>query len=325
MNLVHLALRVMGLLMAFNALGIAGSAAQPYPMQDIHVIGSFPAGSGADLIVRYFAEKLRVASGRTTIVENKVGASGNIATQYVARSKPDGYTILIGAGSGVASSTHLFKTPPVDALRELQVVATTNQLAFMIVVPERSPYRTLAELTQGMRAKGDKVSYAHSNTTGRVTGELYKLSADFSAVDVPYRTANDSLNDFESGRLDFGVLDALFATNQTKVGKMRMLAVNTPERMQVMPDVPTLKEQGVPVGIRNWFAAIVPVGTPRPIVDQLNKWINEAEATEETRKFLATFGGDPFITTPDEGQQLLAEDLKAWERYVREAKIPQQD
>jgi tripartite-type tricarboxylate transporter receptor subunit TctC len=317
---------VISMAVASTAMTISGSAtAPPYPSQVIHIIGSFPAGSGADVIVRYFAEKLRVLSGGVTVVENKVGASGNIATQYVAKSKPDGYTILIGAGSGVAAATHLYRKPPVDALRELQVVGTINKLAFMIVVPSQSPYRSLGELTEGLRKKGDNVSYAQSNTTGKVTGELYKLSAHFSAVDIPYRTSNDSLNDFGSGRLDFGVVDALFASNQEREGRMRMLAVNTPERVQAFPEIPTMTELGVPVQIRNWFAAMVPAATPRPIVDQLNKWINEIEATEETRIFLNKFGGDPLITSPDEGQRLLASDIQEWAGFVRDAKIPLQD
>jgi len=301
------------------------SRADSYPTQDIHVIGSFPAGSGADLIVRYFADKLRVLSGRTTIVENKVGASGNIATQYVARAKPDGYTVLIGAGSGVAAAMHLFKRPPVDALKELQVVATINQLAFMVVVPAQSPYRTLAELTEGLKKKGGKASYAQSNTTGKVTGELYKAAGGLNAVDIPYRTANDSVNDFATGALDFGVLDAQFAMSQSREGRLRILAVNTPERMQTAPDIPTLKELGVPVEMRNWFAAIVPAGTPRPVVDQLNKWINEIEATDETRKFLNSFASDPFISTVDEAQKLLASDIKDWAMFVSAANIPKQD
>ena len=289
------------------------------------MVGSFPAGSGADVIVRYFADKLRALSGRTTIVENKVGASGNIATQYVAKAKPDGYTVLIGAGSGIAAAMHLFKKPPVNALEELQIVATINQQPFMIVVPAQSPYKTLAELTEGMRAKGQNVSYAQSNTTGKVTGELYKLSGKFSGTDIPYRSANDSLNDFASGAIDFGVLDPLFAINQTRLGKLRMLAVNTPERMKTVPDIPTMKELGVPVEIRSWFAAVVPAATPRPIVDQLNAWINQIEGTEETLKFLNSFGADPWITTPDEGQAQFAKDIKDWEQFVKLAKIPQQD
>src|SRR4051812_8658876 len=117
--------------------------AQNYPSQDIRFIAGFPAGSGADVIVRYFAEKVRHVAGRTIIVENKVGAAGNIAATYTARAKPDGYTVHVHAGSAVAANMPLFKTPPIDAGKELQVVATINQQPFMVMVPADSPYKTL--------------------------------------------------------------------------------------------------------------------------------------------------------------------------------------
>src|SRR5512135_1455860 len=125
----------------------ASLAQQKYPSQDIHVICAFPPGSGADIVVRFFGEKLRQKSGGLVLVENKVGAAGNIAAEYTARAKPDGYTIHIHAGSSVAANMHLFKHPPIDAGKELQVVATVNQQPFMVMVPANSPYQTLAELT----------------------------------------------------------------------------------------------------------------------------------------------------------------------------------
>ena len=199
------------------ALGLAALAgasparAQDYPSQDIRFICGFPAGSGADVLVRYFAEKLRPIAGRTVIVENKVGAAGNIAAEFTARAKPDGHTVHVHAGCAVAANQHLFKRRPFDAVKDLQVVATLNQQPFMVMVPANSPYKTLAELTEAMKQKGDKASYAQSNTTGKVMGELYKQATGITAVEVPYRTANDSLNDFASGRLDYGMMDPVFA------------------------------------------------------------------------------------------------------------------
>jgi tripartite-type tricarboxylate transporter receptor subunit TctC len=120
-------------------------------------------------------------------------------------------------------------------------------------------------------------------------------------------------------------MDPVSAISQTNAGRWRMLAVSTAKRMQAVPDLPTMTEQGVPgVELFGWFAAMVPAATPRPIVDQLNKWFNEIEATEETRKFLNSFGGDPWVTTPEEGQAQLAKDQKDWESYVKAAKIEPQ-
>ena len=318
------ALRAAAVAMLLGAVAAAPSSARAddYPSQDIRFICGFPAGSGADVLVRYFAEKVRHAAGRTVIVENKVGAAGNIAAEYTARAKPDGYTIHVHAASAVAANQHLFKRRPFDAVKDLQIVATINQQPFMVVVPVDSPYKTLAELTAAMKAKGDKASYAQSNTTGKVMGELYRQAAGITAVEVPYRTANDSINDFTGGRLDYGMMDPVFALSQARAGRLRMLAVSTPHRMKAVPELPTMTEAGTPgVEMMGWFAAMVPAGTPRPTIDKLNNWFNQVLATEETKLFLNKFGGDPFISTPEEGQALLAKQVAQWEGFVKAANI----
>jgi len=299
--------------------------AQDYPSQDIRFLCGFPAGSGADVLVRYMAEKVRAIAGRTVIVENKVGAAGNIAAVYTAKAKPDGYTVYVHAASAIAANMHLFKAPPIDAARDLQIAAGVNKQPFMVMVPAASPYKTLAELTEAMKAKGEKASYAQSNTSGKVMGELYKQATGIKAVEVPYRTANDSINDFASGRLDFGMMDPVFALSQARAGRLRMLAVSTPQRMQAVAQLPTMAEAGVPgVELLTWFSAMVPSATPRPIVEKLNKWFNEVLATDESRQFLNSFGGDPFITTPEDGQELFRQSVKDWERYVKAANIEPQ-
>jgi tripartite-type tricarboxylate transporter receptor subunit TctC len=313
---------------AFGLAALAGAPparAQDYPTQDIRFICGFPAGSGADVLVRYFAEKLRPLAGLPVIVENKVGAAGNIAAEFTARAKPDGHTVHVHAGSAVAANQHLFKRRPFDAVKDLQVVATLNQQPFMVMVPAASPHKTLAELTAAMKQKGDKASYAQSNTSGKVMGDLYKQATGITAVEVPYRTANDSINDFASGRLDYGMMDPVFALSQERAGRLRSLAVSTPRRMQAVPELPTMTEAGTPgVEMMGWFAAMVPSATPRPVVDRLNKWLNEILATEETRKFLNQFGGDPYISTPEEGQARMVKEVKDWEHYIKIAKIEPQ-
>ena len=179
---------------------------------------------------------------------------------------------------------HLFKAPPIDAAKDLQIAAGVNKQPFMVMVPASSPYKTLAELTAAMKQKGDKASYAQSNTSGKVMGELYKQATGIKAVEVPYRTANDSLNDFASGRLDYGMMDPVFALSQARAGRLRMLAVSTPQRMQAVPELPTMAEAGVPgVELLAWFAAMVPSATPRPIIDKLNQWFNRCSPPRRPR------------------------------------------
>src|SRR3990167_8621486 len=191
------------------ALGAAplAASAQQSPSQDIRVIAAFPAGSGADVLVRYFAEKLRPIVKRTVIVENKAGAQGNLAVEFVARSKPDGYTIFVHAATAVAASMHLYKKPPIDVGKAFQVAGTINQQPFMITVSAKSPYKTLAELTAAMKQKGDKAAYGVAAPTGRIMGEIYKNVTGIKAVQVIYRTGPDTLNELLSGKLDYAMHD----------------------------------------------------------------------------------------------------------------------
>jgi tripartite-type tricarboxylate transporter receptor subunit TctC len=297
--------------------------AQDYPSQDIHLICGFPPGSGADIFVRYFGEKLRPVAGRNVIVENKVGAASNIATEYVARSKPDGYTLYPFAGTTVALTYHLFKNPPVDVGKALQVAATTSNLAFMLVVDAKSPYKTVAELTAAMKKKGANASYAVAANPGVIMGALYKNAAGLEAVEVQYRSAPDSLGELASGKLDYGVHDPIFGLAQARNGTLRILGVSTSDRLSSLPDIPTMKESGIPMDLNLWWGVMLAAGTPRPIVDKINKWFSDIVRTEDTKKFLALSGADPMVRTPDEAQAMFQKAIVEWGQYARIAKLPQ--
>jgi tripartite-type tricarboxylate transporter receptor subunit TctC len=312
-------------LAAAVSLGTAGSAlAQSYPSQDIRLVCAFPPGSGADVLVRYFADKLKPLVKGTVIVENKAGAGGNIASEYTARAKADGHTIVVHAATAVAANMSLFKNPPVDVGKTLQIAATINRQPFMLVVDAKSPYKTVAELTAAMKAKGDKASYATAAPNGRVMGELYKQKTGVSAVEVVYRSAPDSLNELTSGKLDFGMHDPVFSLAQQREGRLRILAVSSGQRMLASPDLPTMKESGVDMDLTGWWAAMVPTGTPEPVIQQINKWFTEIVSSDDTKKFLNSFGGDPNIQPIDQAQKKFLQEIKDWADYVRIAKIEQQ-
>ena len=310
--------------MALAALAPLAAQAQQYPSQDIHLISAFPAGSGADVLVRYFAEKLRPTVGRTVIVENKAGAGGNIATEYTARSKPDGHTIFVHAGNTLASNFHLIRNNPVDARKQIQVAATINRQAFMLVVHGSRPWQTVAELTAHLKERGEKASYATAANSGVIMCAIFKELAGIKAVEVNYKMAQDSLNDMASGNVDFGCHDPVFALSQQREGRLRILAVASAQRLKAAPDFPTMREAGYAIDLVGWFSAMVPAATPKPIVEQINKWFNQILAMPETQKFLTNFGGDPWISTPEEGQARLLKDIKDWEEYVRVAKLKPQ-
>jgi tripartite-type tricarboxylate transporter receptor subunit TctC len=305
----------------FGRSAAAQETVPAYPSQDLRLICAFPAGSGADVLVRHFAEKLRPVANRTVIVENKVGAGGNIATEFVAKAKPDGHTIYVHAATAVAANQSLFKKPVVDVARDIRVAATINRQPFMLVVDAKSPYKTVAELTEAMKRKGDKATYATAAPTGRIMGEIYKNTAGLNAVEVNYRTAPDSINEMTSGKVDYGMHDPVFSLAQQREGRLRILAVSTGQRLDASPELPTMTESGIPMDLTGWWAAMLPAGTPKPVIDKIHAWFAQIVSSEETKKFLNSFGGDPYINSPEQGQAMIERDVKAWGDYVRMAKI----
>jgi tripartite-type tricarboxylate transporter receptor subunit TctC len=317
---------ILGFAAGTMALAFApgGAAAQELPPGEVRLIAAFPAGSGSDVVVRWFAEKLKPLMNRTVIVENKPGAGGNIATEYVSRAKPDGSTIYFHTGSSMSANMHVFKKPPVDVVKAMQVVGTVNRQAFMLVVHPDKPWKNVAELTAYLKTKGDKASYAVSATSGVVMCALYKQAADLKSVEVNFRMAQDSLNDIASGAIDYACHDPQFASAQVSQNRLRVLGIASAQRLESNASFPTMKEQGVDMDLNGWFAAFVPAATPRPMVDQLNKWLNQILVTDEAKKFLAQFASDVMMSTPDEGQARLVRDIQAWGDYVRIAKIEPQ-
>jgi len=182
----------------------------------------------------------------------------------------------------------------------------------------------LADLTAAMKKKGKDASYATAATSGIVLGEMYKSLTGIEAVEVRYKDSAGSLNDMQSGRVDYGSHDPVFSLAQAREGRLRILAHSSGKRLQAMPDIPTMTESGVPMDLTSWWAVHVPSATPKPVVTQINKWFNQILAMPETKEFLNKFGGDPFISTPEEGQALFVKEDKAWAEYVRIAKIEPQ-
>jgi tripartite-type tricarboxylate transporter receptor subunit TctC len=295
--------------------------AQSYPSQDLHLICAFPPGSGADVIVRFFGERLRLITKRTVVVDNKPGASGAIATEAIARAKADGYTIMIHGGTALSANMHLFKHPQVDVAKALQIASTLNRQPTMLVVSPDKPWKTPKELAAAMTEKGDKASYAISNTIGKVMGATFKKEASLTAVEVSYKSTTDTYNDLQSGALDFAFQDNISAVAQARQGKLRILGVSTAARLQAAPEYPTMTEQGYPMDMIGWWAAFVPMATPRPIVDQINGWMREIVSSNEGKAFLDNIASDPWLSTPEEGQDFFRKQIDQWGIWVREANI----
>jgi tripartite-type tricarboxylate transporter receptor subunit TctC len=306
------------------ALGAASQAAvaQTYPSQDIRFVCAFPAGSGADVIVRYFAEKVRQIAKRTVIVENKVGAAGNIAATYTARAKPDGYTVHVHAGSAVAANMNLFKNPPIDAAKDLQIVATINKQPFMVMVPANSPHKTLAELTAAMKQKGTKASYAYGSPPALASAELYKARAGLQAVGIPYRTAMQSLPQMYSGEIDFQFFDSTQGTVQIRGGKLRGLAITSAKRVAGVDLPPMAEAANIPgFDIAPTWGVFLPAGAPQPVVAKLEAWFGEITKLDVTKQYLARTFASSFPGDSKALAAFLPKEIKKWEELARLANI----
>ena len=312
--------------LVLGTLAAVAAQAQEYPTREIHAVCSYAAGSGADILVRYYSDKLAKLAGKPVVVENRAGAQGLIGTEYASHAKPDGYTLLVlPASSTLAAAPFLFKKLPYDPFKDFTPVAPISSLNFVIAVEGRSPIKTVADLMAEMKKKPDHGSYGISNNTAQVAGEVFKEMSGLKSVLVPYTTIAPAVTDMLGGRLDYIVGDATFMAGQVKSGRVRVIAVTGSRRSGSMPEVPTMMESGFPgYDISAWWGVVAPAGTPRPIVDKLAGWIAQINASEETRQFLFTNATDVLNGTPESMLVMLKQDYERWARYTKVARIEPQ-
>ena len=302
-----------------------GALAQDYPAREIRSVCNFAAGSGADILVRYYSDALAKLTGRPVIVENKPGAQGLLATDFVAKSRPDGYTILITpASSTLAAAPHLFRKMPFDPLKDFETVTTLLTLSFTIAVDASGPLRTVDDLVARLRAKPGNGFYGTQSNSGQISAELFKEKLGLKTTFVPFKATGDSFTNLLGGNIDFMSVDSTWSAN-LHPGRVRILAVTSAKRNSSLPDVPTLAEFGLKdFDITPWWGVVVPAGTPRPVVDRLAGWFNQISAMPETKQFLARQAADAFPGSPESMAALLKADVERWGGYVRLAKIEPQ-
>ena len=305
------------------ALAAPFAFAQDYPAREIRSICNFAPGSGADIIVRYYSDQLARLAGKPVIVENKPGAQGSIASAFVAKSAPDGYTIHITpASSTLASAPHIFKQLPYDPLKDFAPVTTINSLTFVVAVDAAGPIKSVRELINHLKAKPGHGFYGTQSNSGLIAAEWLKSQTGLETVSVPFKATGDAFANLLSGQIDFMSVDSTWAKGQSKV---RILAVTAAKRAGTMPEIPTLAEAGVPgIDVAPWWGVVVPAGTPRPIIDKLAGWFNQITASEETKQFLARSALDPFPGSPEQMAALLKTEVERWGGFVKMAKIQPQ-
>lgn len=320
-----------GVLLSFCCALIVGQLsaqttayAEDYPTRPIRILVGFPAGSGADIVARYFAGKMQEAAGQTVVVENKPGANGNIAIGLAARAKPDGYTVLFSSNSSIVAGKLLYKDLGFDPQVNITPAGLFSETTFALVVPPNSPDASVEALTR--RLKGaERAKYGFANQVSQVAAEYYKSLAGVAAVPVSYRSGADALNDLASGALDFVFIDGTFGSGQVRAGKVKVLAVTTTKRHPIFADTPTMQELGwKDFDFSAWWGAYLPAGTSADIIKRIGGWMNGISATDETRIFLARVAGRPLVSDIGGARARIAAETVRWTAAVKAAGITPQ-
>jgi len=309
------AMRLLLLVVFFCSLE---AAAQSYPSRPVRFIVGFTPGGGVDINARLLAAKLAEFHGQQFVVENRPGAGTNIANELVAKSVPDGYTLLFNSPA-FAINLALYAKPPY-ALRDFAPVSVFSESVNLLVVPATLAARSVQDLLTMARERPGSLNYssAGAGTTQHLAGELFKLRTGTRIVHVPYKGSAPSLTALVAGEVQMSFANTVAINQHVRAGRLRALAVAGPKRTDLMPDVPTMTESGVSgVNVPLWFGLLAPAGTPREVIQVLASGVARAARSPDLRQKLHEQGADPVGNTPEEFARLLEAEVASWTEVVR--------
>ena len=302
------------------ALIAAHAHAQPYPAKPIRlIVGSAPGGP-IDFAARLAAQMLTQSLGQTVVVDNRTGAGGTIGTEYVAKSAPDGYTLLMASAATLCITPNLYSKINYDTLRDFAPVSTVAGVSYVVVVHPALPAKSVQEFVALAKARPGQLRFgsAGSGSVTHLAVELFKSMAGVDMAHIPYKGAGPAMIDLLGGQLDFMFDSVLTSTPLVKAGKLRALAQTAARRSSVLPEVPTIGETVLPgYDVSTWFGLVAPAKTPREIVSKLNQAMVKGLANAETRERLLGQGIEPLGNTPAEFAKLLRDELPKWAQIVK--------
>jgi tripartite-type tricarboxylate transporter receptor subunit TctC len=294
---------------------------QTYPTRPIRIVVGFGAGSVADILARLVGQWLSEQLGQPLLIDNRPGAGGNLATEAVVRSPPDGYTLLL-AGSNDSINATLDEKLKYDFVKHTAPVAGFNRFPLVMVVNPSVPAKTVSEFITYAKANPGKINMASvgNGTVPHVTGELFNIMAGVKMVHVPYR-GTSPINDLLNGQVQVSFYPTANSIEHIKAGKLHALAVTSAERMEALPYIPTVGESLPGFEASIWLGVVAPKNTPAVIIDKLNKGINAVLAVSEIKARLAELGGTVLTGTPAEFGKLVADETDKWAKVVRAANM----
>jgi len=319
---VRMLLLSLSLICAGLAAATPNAAAQSYPSRPVRWIVGYPAGGSTDIVARLVGARLSERLGQQFVIENKPGAGNNIGTEQVVRAAPDGYTILLVNPANAINAT-LYVNLNFNFLRDIAPVAGIARVPNVMTVNPDVPAKTVAEFIDYVKANPGKVNMASSGngTSVHLSGELFMSLTGVKMQHVPYRGSAPALTDLLAGQVQVIFDNMPSVIPHIKAGTLRALAVTTATRAPELPDVPTVGETVKDFEASAWFGIGAPKGTPREIIEKLNRQVNEILAEPTMQQRLAELGGVPIVATPEEFGKLLADETAKWEKVVKFADI----
>jgi tripartite-type tricarboxylate transporter receptor subunit TctC len=300
-------------------------AATPYPNRPVRLVVGFSAGGPSDIIGRVLAQRLSEPLGQPVLVENRPGASGNIAAESVAKAPADGYTILLGAlGSASVSYALERSTLRYDLRADFAPIMIVAAVPFVLVVNPTVPARSLSEFIAYAKARPGQLGYASggANTPQRLAAEMFKLRTGIDMFHVPYKGGGQAMTDLVGGQVLTAFEAMPAALPHIKSAKLRPLAVATAQRASTLPDVPTMGEAGLPgFEVAGTFAMLSPAGTPKPIIDRLNAELARILQVPDVQERLLQQGAFATVTTPEEAARRIQSEIAMWAKVINEANI----
>jgi tripartite-type tricarboxylate transporter receptor subunit TctC len=316
--------RRQSLALLLAGLGAAvGVRAQAFPSKPIRILVGYSAGGAVDIIARAIAQQLQANMGQPVIVENKPGAGTNIANRALIDSPPDGYTLMLAANA-LAANVSLYQPPPYDLLRDITPVSLVGRVPVVLAVNAASDHTTISRFIAAAKSAPRTVTYATpgNGSTPHLAMELFERAAGISMTHVPYKGGAQAITDLIGGHVQAVAVNALEVQPHVRSGKLRVLAVMTPKRSVIFPEVPTVAESGFPgFEAAVWYGVVAPAGLPAPVRDRLHAEVQRALAADEVKSRLVSAGGEVLPGSIDQFAQLLNSERARYEALIRDAKI----
>jgi tripartite-type tricarboxylate transporter receptor subunit TctC len=309
---------------ALFAVAVPGAQAQTRPSRGLRIVVPFAPGGSTDIFARLVGERLATALGQPVVIDNRPGAGGNIGAELVAKSPPDGYTLLMATTGVMAINNALYKNLNYDAAKDLEPVSFIASITNVLIVPADSPLKSVGDLIAVAKAAPGKLSFASSGagSSTHISGELFKSMAGIDLQHIPYKGSGQAMPDLISGRVSMMFENMPGAVSYIQAGKLNALAVTGLKRAPALPDVKTVAESGVPgYESLSWSGIAVPAGTPRDVIARLNREINAILATPEMRQKLSEQGAEAVGGTPESFAEHIKREREKWSRVVRDAGI----